>query len=267
MTAAAAAEDTIAVQSLLCIPTAWIIPGDNPRGPLGDVSELAMSMAAVGQQDPVHVEKIGERRYRLIEGHRRRAAADLAGLPRMWAILRGRIGDCDRLTRQLAMHTHRRPFEPIAEARAIHRLMWEFGLDRDRIARMLGRGPMWVRDRVALLQLDEQQQAAVTRREMPIGTALGIVRQRRDDRDGRTRPAAARPATTRRARARAATAEAHFTKEHPLADAALQRCRDGGAEHLDRLHIGDVACGHCWENVIRADQPPQPVEVGQGRAA
>lgn len=263
-------EDIITVQSLLFIPTAWIIPGDNPRGPIGDVSELAVSMAAVGQQDPVHVEQLGERRYRLIEGHRRRAAADLAGLPRMWAILRGRIGDCDRLTRQLAMHTHRRPFEPIAEARGIHRLMWEHGLDRDRIARLLGRGPIWVRDRLALLQLDDEQQAAVTRREMSIGTALGIVRQRRDDRDGRTRPATPRPTTARRARARAATAQAHFTNQHPLADRARQMCREGGAEHLARPHVGDVACGQCWEHAIRTDQatrPAQPVEIGQQRAA
>jgi ParB-like partition proteins len=229
---------------------------------LGDVNELAVSMSSIGQQEPVIVEQLGERRYRLIEGHRRRKAARVAGITHLDAVLRRRPGDCDRIIRQLAMHTHAKPFEPIAEARALHTLMWTYRLTRDQIATKVGRGPMWVRDRLALLQLTETEQVDVEQRALPISEALDRVRQRRAERDGRQlrRPTPG-PRTTRRR-----PAEQHLTHHHPLAADARQRCRDAGGEHRYRVAIGDVACGECWEHAIRADQQDEATRGHAGAA-
>ncbi|MFB9178686.1 ParB/RepB/Spo0J family partition protein [Dactylosporangium sucinum] len=239
-------DEARVTSSALILPLAWVVPGPNVRGTdVGDVSELAVSISKIGQREPILVAKLGERRYEIIEGHRRRKAAELAGRTHIDAVLRRRPSPCDRLVHQLAMHTHAKPFEPIAEARALHILMWEHRLTREEIAHRVGRPNGWVRDRLALLQLDESEQQAVDERALPLGEALGRVRERRAERDGRPAPSAAAPRPRR---------EQHFTDGHPLAADARQRCRAAGRAHRDRLSLGGVACGSCWEDAIRADQ-------------
>jgi ParB/RepB/Spo0J family partition protein len=239
------ADEARVTSSALILPLAWVKPGPNVRGDdVGDVSELAVSISKIGQREPILVAQLGEHRYEIIEGHRRRKAAELAGRTHIDAVLRRRPSPRERLVHQLAMHTHAKPFEPIAEARALHELMWEHGLSREEIAHQVGRGPVWVRDRLALLQLDETEQRAVEERALPLGEALERIRERRAERDGRPTPAA----TPRRRRVQ------HLATGHPLADDARRRCRSAGQEHRDRFFVGGIACGGCWEAAIRADQ-------------
>lgn len=239
--------EAIVTSSMLVLPIDWVEPGPNVRGAeVGDVSELAVSISRIGQQEPIIVARLTDTRFQIIEGHRRRKAIILAGRTHVDAVLRSMPSARDRIVRQLAMHTHSKPFEPIAEAKALHELMWVHGLSRDEIAVRVGRGPIWVRDRLALLQLSEDEQAAVSRRALPLGVALGVVRERRDDRDGRPIRVGGGAATPRRR-------DQHFTNAHPLAAAARARCRAGGAEHRSQFQLGGVACGACWEHTIRAD--------------
>ncbi|MGX4657068.1 ParB/RepB/Spo0J family partition protein [Micromonospora sp. SCSIO 07396] len=186
---------TVLDGALLRIPTRHVHPGPNARGEVGNVSELAVSISAIGQQVPLIVERIGPDRYQVIDGHRRLSAAKLADLPTVDAVLRRNPGPAERVIRQLAMHAQARSFDPIAEAQALHHLMWDLNLGREQIARLIGKSPAWVRDRIGLLQLTEQEQAAVARGGMPLGEAQAVVRQRRQDRDGA-------PAPTVRARTR-----------------------------------------------------------------
>jgi ParB family chromosome partitioning protein len=44
----------------------------------------------------------------------------------------------------------------------------------------------------------------------------------------------------------------HFDARHPLARKANAMC--DAREHTMRRRIGRVACGQCWETVIRQDQ-------------
>ncbi|WP_329013103.1 ParB/RepB/Spo0J family partition protein [Micromonospora rifamycinica] len=175
---------TVLDGALLRIPTRHVHPGPNARGQVGDVSELAVSISAIGQQVPLIVEQIGPDRYQVIDGHRRLSAAKLADLPTVDAVLRRSPGPAERIIRQLAMHAQSRSFDPIAEARALHHLMWDLRLGREQIARLVGKSPAWVRDRIGLLQLTEQEQAEVARGGMPLVAAQSAVRQRRQDRDG-----------------------------------------------------------------------------------
>jgi hypothetical protein len=44
---------------------------------------------------------------------------------------------------------------------------------------------------------------------------------------------------------------AHFSHGHVLADIAARRCR---TQHQVSNLVGRVACGRCWEEVVRADE-------------
>ncbi|WP_435233327.1 ParB/RepB/Spo0J family partition protein [Micromonospora aurantiaca (nom. illeg.)] len=182
--------------ALLRIPTEHIQPGPNARGEVGHVSELAVSISALGQQVPLIVERLGPDRYRVIDGHRRLSAIKLAGLPTVDAVLRRTPGDAERIVRQLAMHAQSRSFDPIAEAKALHHLMWDMNMGREQIARLIGKSPAWVRDRIGLLQLSEEDQAAVARGGMTLTEAAGTVQEQRRARDGGA--TAARPTRVRK---------------------------------------------------------------------
>ncbi len=178
-------DEMTVIPALLRIPVTWIEPGPNVRaGDFGDLGELAASLALQGQELPVVVERLAERRYRLIDGERRWRAARRDGISHLDAILRRSPTDRDRILRQLRIQSHTRAFNPIAEARALHRLRFAHGLSREEIAALAGHPVGWVRDRLALLTLTPAEQAAVERRELPVTTALDLTRARRAARTG-----------------------------------------------------------------------------------
>lgn len=179
--------------ALLRIPTKHVHPGPNARGELRQVPELAASLAALKQQQPMIVEQIAPDRYQVIDGHRRLAAAKLASLPTVDAVLRRAPGNAERVIRQLAMHGQSLHFDPIAEAKALHHLMFDLNMGREQIAQLLGKSPAWVRDRIGLLQLTEEEQAAVARGGMPLTVAASTVKHRRRVRDGAAEPGETKP--------------------------------------------------------------------------
>lgn len=172
-------QATVINGALLRIPTEQVVPGLNARGDLGDLHDLATSLRNLGQQKPLIVVQLADGRYQLLDGHRRHAAAQLAGLPTVDAVLRTDRGIAFRLQQQLALHTHARQFDPIAEARALHTLMFEHNLTREQIARTIGRPSMWVRNRIALVHLTADEQDKVQRGDLSIGEALRILASRR----------------------------------------------------------------------------------------
>jgi ParB/RepB/Spo0J family partition protein len=182
---------------LLRLPLDLIKAGSNARGAdLGDLTELAMSLQTLGQQKPVIVCELGDGSYELLDGHRRRAAAEKAGLPVLDALLRRPTTAAIRLQQQLAMHTHARAFNPIAEARALHELMFTHNQNRDQIAAAIGRPRAWVRDRIALVRLTDAEQEQVVAGTLSIRDALVLLATRR---------AAYAPAPPRGPRAKATT--------------------------------------------------------------
>lgn len=235
--------------ALVRLPIDHIDAGPNTRGDLDDLTELATSLRHLGQQIPVIVEPV-DGRYRLLDGHRRHAAARRAGLTHLDAVVRPAAVDGPaRIVRQLAMQAGGRAFNPIAEARALHELMFGHNMTREHIAALVGRSPKWVKDRIALTHLTPDEKTAVERGRMPVGEALLILAGRRAQRDGRPPDAwRARPATPPPTPAETP----HLGQGHPLAAAATRQC--AGRDHLDRLQVGGVACGECWEQVIRADE-------------
>lgn len=176
-----------AVAAVLRIPTAQVHAGPNARGDVGDVTELAASLKTLGQQIPVIVQQVAEFEYRLVDGHRRRAAAVKARMPFLDSIVLapGDPAGPRLLLRQLAMQAGARRFNPIAEAMALHTLMFEHRMTREQIAAQVGRSPGWVRDRVALVHLEPNERADVERGRMSVAEATLRLKNRREMRDGR----------------------------------------------------------------------------------
>lgn len=172
------------VSAVLRIPVDLVDPGPNVRASVGDVTELATSMRAIGQQIPVVVVASDGGRWRLIDGHRRHAAARQAGLPYLDAIVRRSSDDARRVVAQLAIQGNVRLLDPMAEARALHSLMWDHGLTREQIAAYVGRSPAWVRDRISLVYLSGDEAAAVESGQMTVAEALLRLRTRRAGRAG-----------------------------------------------------------------------------------
>lgn len=188
----------VAHGQFLRIPVDHIEPGPNARGLIGDVTELAASLKAVGQLVPVLVEPLPDGRYQLLDGHRRHAAANQAGIAHLTAVVRhADTNPVRRTVRQLSIQTHNRAFDPMAEARALHKLMFEEKVTREDLARMVGRTPGWVRDRISLVHLEPGEQRDVQAGRMSVSEALLRLKNRREIREGRqpiqqqpTRPAA-----------------------------------------------------------------------------
>lgn len=175
-----------AVAAVLRIPTAQVHAGPNARGDVGDVTELAASLKTLGQQIPVIVRQIAEDRWQLVDGHRRHAAAVKARMPYLDAIVLAVEAAGPRLLlRQLAMQAGARRFNPIAEAMALHTLMFEHRMTREQIAAQVGRSPGWVRDRVALVHLEPGERADVERGRMSVAEATLRLKNRREMREGR----------------------------------------------------------------------------------
>jgi ParB/RepB/Spo0J family partition protein len=162
---------------IVAVPLDELQPADdNLRGPVGDVSELARSIAGVGVIEPLVVVPLdGEpRRYRIVAGHRRHLAAAKAGLDTVPCLIQ-EMTDAERVEIMLVENLQRSEIPVLAEASGYFRLVSEHGYTIRRLARQVGRSERHVRARLALLELPEAAQAAVQRSELTIGQAEALL--------------------------------------------------------------------------------------------
>lgn len=222
---------------------------DNIREDLGDVTETAESMRVHGVLQPLvvvpHPTKAGH--YYVIGGNRRLKSAREAGLARVPAMIRlADIGPAKAIQIMLVENCMREELNAMEKALAMGRLRDEFGLRASRIAKSIGMTETTVSAYLTLLELDRPTQARVRDGRLAMSTAVAAVRRTRAA-ERRRRGYADQGA------ARARTWEPdHFSDRHPLARKAAALC--DAREHNLRRRIGRVACGQCWETVIRRDE-------------
>lgn len=258
------------VNACFRVSTSLIDPGFNTRtieeaiAQLPAVPELHLAMKKNGQETPIEVFALPNGRFEVFDGMRRLAAANYGtGIPELLVFVKAKMTRRDLIVRQVSMQAHTRKFEPIAEARACRYLFSEENMTRAQIAAALAKSEEWVRDRLALLSglLTDDEVNQVERRELPMAEALHLTRQRRAARDGQPAPAPPKKKAV----------EKHFTDQHPLATEAHDECEVAHVDDVDPvLRIGGIACGACWEKVIRASVPARIVRshtatVGQYR--
>jgi ParB/RepB/Spo0J family partition protein len=148
---------------------------DNVRADVGDVTELAASIAEVGVLEPlIVVPATGNGGgYMIVVGHRRLAGAKLAGVPHVPAIIR-QLDERQRVEAMLIENLQRQDLEPLEESRAYRRLV-ELGLGQAAIASKIGRSQAHVSKRLALLKLPANAQTALAAGALRLEDAADLI--------------------------------------------------------------------------------------------
>lgn len=219
---------------------------DNLRSAIGDVTETAESMKAHGVLEPLLAEPDPDQpgHVRVLAGHRRLAAAAMAGLDGVPVIIR-ESGRDEPEALMLIENCHREGLPAMDKAEGMERLIKK-GYTPAQIAEMTGFSSPTVYSYLALLDLDDSSRDLVRSGRLSAADALaGVreVRKKQRKKEGKGDPSPVWEPD-------------HFTRDHPLAFAAASLCDQ--EEHTLRRRVGKVACGRCWESVIRADERGAP---------
>ncbi|GAA4992121.1 ParB family chromosome partitioning protein [Nonomuraea thailandensis] len=158
----------------------------NPREQLRDLEGLAATIAEEGilqrlvvvprdawlTAHPEHGGRIGQEPYVILIGHRRRHAAELAGLVEVPVEVRESAVASRRTA--LIENLQRDGLAPLEEARGVRDLMEEENLSQREAAAVLGKSQGWISQRLVLLNLTSELQDALTRGRLRIEDAREI---------------------------------------------------------------------------------------------
>ena len=144
------------------------------------LEELASSIRAQGVVQPIVVRPVGtpasgeSQRYEIIAGERRWRAAQLANLAEIPAVVR-RVPDEAAIAMALIENIQREDLNPLEEARALDRLISEFGITHQQAADAVGRSRAAVSNLLRLLELAPEVAAHVEKRELEMGHARALL--------------------------------------------------------------------------------------------
>jgi len=144
------------------------------------LTELANSIKAQGVVQPIVVRPLtapagGEsQRYEIIAGERRWRAAQMAGLTEIAAVIRA-IPDEAAIAVALIENIQRENLNPLEEARALTRLITEFGVTHQEAADAVGRSRAAVSNLLRLLELSPEVCGLVEKREIEMGHARALL--------------------------------------------------------------------------------------------
>jgi ParB family chromosome partitioning protein len=150
------------------------------------LTELANSIKSQGLVQPILVRPLaigqpGEsQRYEIIAGERRWRAAQMAGLSDIPAVIRD-VPDEAAVAMALIENIQREDLNPLEEARALGRLIEEFGLTHQAAADSVGRSRAAVSNLLRLLELAEEVKQLLEQRGIEMGHAralLGLTNRR-----------------------------------------------------------------------------------------
>ncbi len=115
------------------------------------LQELANSIKEHGVIQPLVVSKKGEK-YELIAGERRLQASKLAKLQKVPVIIKN-IDEKEKLELAIIENIQRHNLNPIEEAKAYKRLMEEFEMSQEEVAKKMGKSRSVVANKLRLLSL------------------------------------------------------------------------------------------------------------------
>ena len=142
------------------------------------LSELADSIKAQGLVQPILVRPLPERgpgesqRYEIIAGERRWRAAQMAGIADIPAVIRD-VPDEAAVAMALIENIQRENLNPLEEARALSRLIEEFGLTHQAAAEAVGRSRAAVSNLLRLMELADEVKELLEQRQPRDGTCPG----------------------------------------------------------------------------------------------
>lgn len=151
-------------------PNPW-----QPRAQFDDakLQEMAESIREQGVIQPLLVRRRDDG-YELVAGERRLRAARLAGLDSVPVVIRD-IGDREALEIALVENLQREDLSALEEAAAYERLIEEFGLTQDEVARRVGRSRPTVANTIRLLQLPEEAREELRKGTLSAGHGRALL--------------------------------------------------------------------------------------------
>ena len=136
--------------------------------------ELADSIAAQGVIQPVIVRPVENGRYELIAGERRWRAAQQAGLDEIPVVIK-EVTEEAAMAMGLIENIQREDLNPLEEANALSRLLHEFGLTHQEVAKAVGKSRTTVTNLLRLLELNEDVKTLVETRRLEMGHARALL--------------------------------------------------------------------------------------------
>lgn len=143
------------------------------------MEELVSSIKEKGVVQPILVrwlppEAAGLGEYELIAGERRLRAAREAGLEKIPSIIRD-VSDREMLEISLMENIQREDLNPVEEAEAFRRLMEEFELTQEELARRLGKERSTIANTLRLLKLPPEVKKEVREGAISAGHARALL--------------------------------------------------------------------------------------------
>jgi ParB family chromosome partitioning protein len=140
------------------------------------LEELVASIKATGLIQPLIVRPVPgfPHQFEVVAGERRLKAAQHAGLTEIPAIIRD-FNDQEALAISLIENIQREELSPADEARALHRLIEEFGLTHEQVAHAIGRSRAAVTNLLRLLGLPAKVTTMLETRAISMGHARALL--------------------------------------------------------------------------------------------
>ena len=144
--------------SLLALPLDVVFPDEEQdRDAISDedIQEFARTLKKEGQRRPIEVRPSTDGKYVIIAGERRWRALKLNNADTIMCIVRNKISDQQASLDQLTENVARENLNPLQLAKALKKRIDQYGYTQAELAEILGKKPSWVKQRVALLSMDE----------------------------------------------------------------------------------------------------------------
>lgn len=162
---------------LTTLAIADIRPGRyQPRVQIDDeaLEDLAQSIREQGVIQPVIVRESGLDKYEIIAGERRWRASQLAGLSQIPAVIKS-ISDETALAMGLIENIQRQNLNPIEEAEGLKRLVDEFGMTHEAVAKSVGRSRSSISNSLRLLSLPVEVKDFIFNKQLEMGHARALL--------------------------------------------------------------------------------------------
>ena len=143
------------------------------------LENLANSIKSQGVVQPIVARVLpgktgAEQRYEIIAGERRWRAAQMAGLAEIPVVVR-EVPDEAAIAMSLIENIQRENLNPLEEAKALDRLIREFGLTHQEAADAVGRSRASVSNLLRLLELSDKVKPLLESRQLEMGHARALL--------------------------------------------------------------------------------------------
>lgn len=158
------------------VPIIAIVPNpEQPRLHFDEekLAELSESIREHGILQPLVVTEAGSH-FELIAGERRFQAAKKAGLTTVPVVVRS-VSDREKLELAIIENIQRHNLNPIEEAKAYQRLVHEFGMSQEEVAKKMGKSRPSIANTLRLLYLPVEIQRAVASGRISEGHAKALL--------------------------------------------------------------------------------------------